>query len=212
MHAGLELGDAGGGMLPGVGGIGAVAEVGIGHGGDLALHLIEHQQAVREHPAAIGGGAGAGRVDRHTRLDPVDQLVAPEAEQLAEGGQPGHRGRAQGGQALTQKLEGVARQLIVPSVAPVTLGPPAPAGEDPERVACHEAPAAEALAPLHRLEQHAMAAMGTRLEPGGQGRFQVGRPALPEGREVGTLGASHRACGDLLKEGGTVRAACGGRH
>jgi hypothetical protein len=34
-------------------------QVGVGHGRDLALHLVEDQQAVGQHPAAIGG-ASAG--------------------------------------------------------------------------------------------------------------------------------------------------------
>ena len=149
LHALFQGADAGGsggvGHLP----VLAAAEVGVGHGGDLALHLVEHEQAVGEHPGPIRGGVLPGLVHRHNRLDPADQFVAPEAKQLAHRRQPRNRRAGEGLQALAQQLEGVALQGLAAAIAPAALGVGTAAGEGPEGVADHEAPAADALAPFH---------------------------------------------------------------
>ena len=101
VHARFEGPDPGG-----RGGIGGVrvqgpsvvvaTEIGVGHGGDLALDLVKHQQAVGQHPAAIGGGPFRAGMDGHAGFDPADQFVAPEAKQLAHRGQARHRGTGEG--------------------------------------------------------------------------------------------------------------------
>jgi len=122
-------------------------------------------------------------VHRHARLDPADQLIAPEAEQLPHRRQPRDRGAGEGLQTVLQELEGVALQVVLAAIAPLAQAAFAAAGEGPERIGHHEAPAAEALATLDRLEQHAVVALGAHLQPGGERGFQIRRPALPEGDE-----------------------------
>ena len=80
VHALLQGLDAGCGR--GVGGLWILAatQIGVGHCGDLALHLVEHQQAVGQHPAAIRRCTLGRRMHRHAGFDPADQLVAPEAK------------------------------------------------------------------------------------------------------------------------------------
>ena len=101
VHARFEVPDPGG-----RGGIGGVrvqgpsvvvaTEIGIGHRGDLALDLVKHQQAVGQHPAAIGGGPFRTGMHGHAGFNPADQFVAPEAKQLAHRGQARHRGTGEG--------------------------------------------------------------------------------------------------------------------
>ncbi len=126
---------------------------------------------------------------RHARFDPLDQLVAPTAEQLAQGRQAWQRRAAQGGQALLQQAEGIAAQPLQAAVAPAPLTALAPAGECPEGIGGHQAPAADPLAPLHRFQQHAMARAAAHLQPGGEGGFQIGWPAAGQGDEV--MAGSH---------------------
>ena len=91
VHALLQGLDAGCGRGVGSLRILAATQIGVGHRGDLALHLVEHQQAVGQHPAAIRRCTLGGRMHRHAGFDPADQLVAPEAKQLAHRWQTGDR-------------------------------------------------------------------------------------------------------------------------
>lgn len=147
LHALLQLADAGFGPGVGVLRVGAVAEIGIGHGGELAFHLVEHQQAVRQHPAAFRRSTGIIGVDGHGGLDPADQFIAPETEQLPHRRQPRHRCRTKALQALGQQLERVAAMLRPPPIPPALQGPLPPNREGPERVGHHKAPAPQPLAP-----------------------------------------------------------------
>ena len=135
----------------------ASREVGVGHGRDLAFHLVEDQQAVGQHPAAIGRVPLPSGMDGHARLDPADQFVTPKAKQLAHRGQARHGQGAVGGQHLAHQRKGVALVGLGAAVSPVLNRLVSAHGEGPEGVADHKAPAAHLLAPFHRLQQDAMA-------------------------------------------------------
>ena len=161
MHLLLQGRDPGHGGVVGpvgiTGGFARCREVGVGHGRDLALDLVEDQQAVGQHPAAIWGGPLWAGMDGHARLDPADQFVAPEAKQLAHRGQARHGHGAVGGQHLAHQRKWVALVGLGAAVSPLLNRLVSAHGEGPEGVADHKAPAAHLLAPFHRLQQDAMA-------------------------------------------------------
>ena len=161
VHLLLQVRDPGQGGVVGPLGIAAGftagREVGVGHGRDLAFHLVEDQEAVGQHPAAIGRGPFRPGMDGHARLDPTDQFVAPEAKQLAHRGQARHGHAAVGGQHLAHELKRVALVLLGVAAAPLLNRLVGVHGEGPKGVADHKAPAAYLFAPFHRLQQHAMA-------------------------------------------------------
>ena len=196
MHQLLEGADPGQSFGIARFGIFAATQIGVGHGGELALHLVKHEQAVGEHPAAIRRSALPGLVDRHAGFNPADQFVAPEAKQLPHRGQARHRGTGQGRQALLHQLKGVATQVLLAAIAPLAQALVPPACEGPEGVAHHKAPAADPFAALHRFEQGPMAAGRSHLQPGGEGGFQVSGPAFPQGDEG--FASSHLVEEDLL--------------
>ena len=187
MHAGFEAGNALDSLLPGLSGVGGVAEIGVGHGRDLAFDLVEHQHAVRQHPTAIWWIPGGRGVDRHSGLDPADQLITPHAKQLAHGGQPRYRGWLDVCQLFAQQGEGIALQQLLAPIAPVAFAPVSAPGESPEGVADHKTPAAKPLAAFDRLEQDSLATALSHLQPGGEGRFQIGGPAFPDRYVGGSL-------------------------
>ena len=194
-------------------GVGVVAEIGVGHGRDLAFDLVEHQHAVRQHPAAIWWIPGRRGVHRHGGFDPADQLITPHAKQLAHGGQPRDRGWLEVCQLFAQPAEGIALQQLLAPISPAAFAPLSPPGEGPEGVADHEAPAAKPLTAFDRLQQDSLATVIGHLQPGGERRFQIGGPAFPEryvggsllgkdpeGVKVWTgLGTRHRSAGGQKK-------------
>ena len=183
LHARFEGVDAG--ACGTVGGLGVLSgtQVCKGHGGELPFDLVEDQQAVGQHPAAVGGRCRSTGVHRHRGLDPVDQFVAPEAEQLAHRGQVVEGATAQRCQTLLQQVERVAPEGFAAPIAPAPLALLAAAGEDPEGIAHHKTPTAETFTALDRFEQHPMGTGGTHLQPGAQWCFEVGRPAAAQGDE-----------------------------
>ena len=150
-------------------------------------------------------------MDRNAGFDPADQFIAPGTEQLAKGGKLRHGRRPERCEALAQKVEGIALEVVTPAVAPLPPGRLAPAGKGPEGVAYHHTPAAEPLAALHRFQQHPLASAGTHLQPGAQGRFQVGGPPFRQGNE-GVAAKGLSTAGSFGEKGVAVGGWIGIRH
>jgi len=196
MHALLQRVQASDRGVVGGGGIGLILEIDVGHRRELALDLIEGQEAVGEHPAAVRRPVWIRRVNRNAGLNPADQLVAPETKQLPQGGQPGHRGGVVGRQGVPQQIKGIATEGAAAPITPALLRGLTAHAQGPERIADHKTPAANSLAAFHRLEQNAMVTVGTDLQPGGQGRLEIRRPGAPDRDVVAArlgLGQNSRA-------------------
>ncbi|CAI8442987.1 MAG: Uncharacterised protein [Cyanobium sp. ARS6] len=153
------------------------AEIAIGHCSDQSFHLVEDQDAVHQHPQSIRGTIGNRRVHWNARLDPADQLIAPHPIELAQ-----RRKSRQGGwfvrlQAAFQAVERVAAESLAVIVSPGALQSIAPRRESPHGVAGDDTPSPKCFTTFYRLEQHTGGALIPDLEPGGEWRFQIRRPA-----------------------------------
>ena len=89
---------------------------------------------------------------------------------------------------MAQQLKGIPCEGFVAAIPVLEGGLGAPGGEHPEGIAAHKAPAAQLVTAFHRLQQQAIGATMAHLEPGAQGRIQIGGPTAPKGDEVGPSG------------------------
>ena len=80
-------------------------------------HLVKDQQRVAEHPAPIGPVGITAGMDRNTGLNPVDELVPPEAKELTNRGETRHLCALVRRQALAEQLKGVALERFAASIA-----------------------------------------------------------------------------------------------
>ena len=60
----------------------AARQIGVGHSGDLALHLIEDQDGVHQHPDPIRGIGSSAGMNGDGGFDPLDEFVTPNAIEL----------------------------------------------------------------------------------------------------------------------------------
>ena len=120
-HAAPELCNPRHGGLPGCIFRLALAEISEGHGCDLALHLIEDQNRVHQHPDAIGWVRRLSRMHRNTGFNPLNQLVAPDAVELTKGWQAGQADAVIRLKTAAQAVEGVAVECVLAAITPASL-------------------------------------------------------------------------------------------
>ena len=177
----------------------AATEVAVGHSCDQPFHLIENQDAVHQHPDPIGRGPFRQGMRGNGGLDPADQFVTPDAEQLADRRQPREGTRLVRSECFSQHVEWIAAELIATAIAPLPLDLVIADREGPKRIAGHHAVATEGFSSLNRFQQNARRTSLSHFEPCGEGSLQVCRPAACHGDERGTSGSG-------LKERGAVGA------
>lgn len=165
-----------------------LACVGKGHHPDLALDLVEDQDAVHLHEDSVGGIPRLQGVNGHLGLDPANQLIAPVAKEPADAaGQLRQVHRLIGLQAAGQNGKGIPLVLLSMPIA-VDLQGLIPAHlQNPQRVAAEEAVAGHLFPSLHRFQQKVVGPPGTDPVPGRDRRFQVRHPFLVDRDEIALL-------------------------